>query len=53
MPVKFALSEGEGTYEEWYALHVEFFGELLPQYGLTFTEEMLTVCDSFEKVYPK
>lgn len=53
VPVDFALAEGEGTYEEWKEAHIAFFGRLLPDYNLQFTEEMLTVCDRFEKVYPK
>lgn len=53
VPVDFALSEGEGTYDEWKKAHIAFFGRTLPQYGLVFTEDMLTVCDRFEKVYPK
>lgn len=51
--VEFALAEGEGTYEEWKEAHVNFFCGLLSQYKLTFTEDMLTVCDLFKKVYPK
>lgn len=53
VPVDFALAEGEGTYDEWKKAHIAFFGRTLPQYGLVFTEDMLTVCDRFEKVYPK
>lgn len=53
VPVDFALSEGEGTYDEWKKAHIAFFSRTLPQYGLVFTEDMLTVCDRFEKVYPK
>ena len=53
VPEDFALAEGEGTYEEWKAAHIQFFGDILPQYDLAFTEEMLTVCDRFKKVYPK
>lgn len=53
VPVDFALAEGEGTYEQWKEGHLQFFGELLPAYNLAFTEEMLTVCDRFKKVYPK
>lgn len=53
VPVGFALAEGEGTYDEWKKAHIAFFGRTLSQYGLVFTEDMLTVCDRFEKVYPK
>lgn len=53
VPVEFALAEGEGTYEQWKEAHIAFFGRILPEYNLQFTEEMLTVCDRFEKVFPK
>ena len=53
VPVEFALSEGQGTYEQWKEAHLQFFSQLLPEYGLTFNEDMLTVCDSFKRVYPK
>ena len=53
VPVDFALAEGEGTYEEWKEAHVAFFSRELSEHGLEFTEEMLTVCDRFKKVFPK
>lgn len=53
VPVDFALAEGEGTYEEWKEAHVAFFSRELSAQGLEFTEEMLTVCDRFKKVFPK
>ncbi|MFL0581838.1 ASCH domain-containing protein [Solibacillus silvestris] len=53
VPVGFALAEGEGTYEEWKEAHVAFFNRELSAQGLEFTEEMLTVCDRFKKVFPK
>ena len=53
VPVDFALAEGEGTYEEWKEAHVAFFSRELSKLGLEFTEEMLTVCDRFKKVFPK
>ena len=53
VPIDFALAEGEGTYEEWKEAHVAFFSRLLQVYNLAFSEDMLTVCDRFEKVYPK
>lgn len=53
VPLDFALAKGEGTYEEWKEVHVAFFNRILPQYNLEFTEDMLTVCTRFEKVYPK
>ncbi|MGN7476425.1 ASCH domain-containing protein [Solibacillus silvestris] len=53
VPVDFALMEGEGTYEEWKEAHIAFFSRLLPAYNKRFSEHMLTVCERFEKVYPK
>ena len=53
VPVDFALAGGEGTYEEWKEAHVAFFSRELSGKGLEFTEDMLTVCDRFKKVFPK
>ena len=53
VPIDFALAEGEGTYEEWKQAHIAFFSRLMPAYDLQFTEDMLVVCDRFERVYPK
>ncbi|HJF33362.1 MAG TPA: ASCH domain-containing protein [Sporosarcina psychrophila] len=44
---EFAISEGEGSYEDWKLAHVRFFtGELQPV-GLKFSEDMLLVCERF------
>ncbi|MGE7021805.1 ASCH domain-containing protein [Solibacillus cecembensis] len=53
VPVDFALQEGAGTYEEWKQAHIAFFDRILPEYDMAFTEDMLVVCDRFERVYPK
>ncbi|WP_186380888.1 MULTISPECIES: ASCH domain-containing protein [Paenibacillus] len=49
---EFARSEGEGdlSYAYWYQEHVEFFTWQLSQYGLTFTPEILLVCQTFKVV---
>lgn len=49
---EFAISEGEGdlTYDYWYREHEKFFRWELEQYGLTFTPEMLLVCQNFKVV---
>nr|WP_036078990.1 ASCH domain-containing protein [Listeria cornellensis] len=48
----FARSEGEGdlSYEYWYDAHVRFFTSELAQFGLTFTPDLLLVCQRFEVV---
>ena len=53
VPEDFALAEGEGTYMEWWDAHVNFFTELLKQYNLTFTPDMMAVCERFRMVYPQ
>ena len=53
VPKDFALAEGEGTYEQWWEAHVNFFTEDLKAYGLTFTPDMLAVCERFKVVYSK
>jgi uncharacterized protein YhfF len=53
VPEEFALAEGEGTYMEWWNVHVNFFSRLFKQYNLEFKTDMLVVCERFRKVYPK
>ncbi len=49
---EFALSEGEGDFEYWWNAHVEFFKKETSSNNLEFKEDMLVVCETFEKVYP-
>ncbi|WP_425489655.1 ASCH domain-containing protein [Listeria portnoyi] len=51
----FARSEGEGdlSYEYWYEAHVRFFTSELEQFGLTFTPDLLLVCQRFEVVHAR
>ena len=46
----FALSEGEGTYKEWWDNHERFFGELLGSYQMSFAPNMNIVCERFTVV---
>lgn len=43
----FAISEGEGSYEDWRAIHERFFTDELQNHGLEFSEDMLLVCERF------
>ncbi|ETT86859.1 ASCH domain-containing protein [Viridibacillus sp. FSL R5-0477] len=47
---EFAIAEGDGTYEKWKDIHVNFFSSELQKYGLTFTEDMLLVCERFKLI---
>lgn len=49
----FALAEGEGDYNDWWNAHENFFTNLLKEYDLAFSPEMLVVCERFRKVHPK
>ncbi len=49
---EFALSEGEGDFEYWWNAHLKFFKKETATANLAFREDMLVVCESFEKVYP-
>ncbi|WP_203333551.1 ASCH domain-containing protein [Planococcus beigongshangi] len=51
VPVEFALAEGEGDYTFWWNAHVEFFKSILEPHGLTYSEDMLLVCERFEVVH--
>ncbi|AYV66209.1 ASCH domain-containing protein [Niallia circulans] len=50
---EFALAEGEGDYQFWWDAHEKFFTELLKEYDIAFTQDMLVVCERIKKVYPK
>ena len=49
---EFALAEGEGDYRFWWDAHEKFFTELLKEYDIEFSPNMLVVCERFKKVYP-
>ncbi|MTH54964.1 ASCH domain-containing protein [Bacillus mangrovi] len=52
VPAEFAIAEGEGdrTYQYWKDVHVDFFTNELKDKGLSFSEDMLLVCERFELV---
>jgi uncharacterized protein YhfF len=47
---EFAIAEGDGTYEKWKSIHVNYFSSELQKYGLEFSEDMLLVCEQFELI---
>ncbi len=47
-----AIREGDGSLENWRAIHKEFFTKELQSKGLAFSESMLVVCEEFIRVYP-
>jgi uncharacterized protein YhfF len=50
---EYALAEGEGDYRFWWDAHEKFFTELLAEYDIEYSPDMLVVCERFKKVYPK
>ncbi|MFJ5771539.1 ASCH domain-containing protein [Psychrobacillus sp. NPDC093180] len=50
--VDFAYAEGEGdrSYKYWRDVHIEFFTKELKEVGITFSEDMLLVCERFELI---
>ena len=48
-----AYKEGEGdrSLNYWRKVHKEFFTPQMEEAGLSFTEDMLVVCEEFEKVF--
>ncbi|MDM5191784.1 ASCH domain-containing protein [Bacillus hominis] len=48
----FAIAEGEGdrTYTYWRDTHIQFFTKELNELGLSFSEDMLLVCERFELI---
>ena len=51
VPRDFALAEGEGDYKHWWNEHEQFFKKELEAYGLTYSEDMLLVCERFKVVH--
>jgi len=50
---EFAIAEGEGNYRFWWDAHEKFFTDLLKEYDIEFSPNMLVVCERFKKVYSK
>lgn len=48
----FALKEGEGdkSLAYWQVAHKNFFTKILNEYNLSFSENLLLVCEEFEKI---
>ena len=51
VPKEFAEAEGEGDYDAWWHNHEVFFRDHLKASHLTFSPDMLLVCERFEVVY--
>lgn len=47
---EFAIAEGDGSYQNWWAIHEEFFKDRLSAVGLEFSEDMRLVCERFEVI---
>lgn len=46
----FAEDEGDGTYENWYNIHWNYYGQLLKNRNLQLTEETVLECVWFQKI---
>ena len=44
---EFAITEGDGSYENWKSIHKRYFTSELQKVGLEFSEDMLLVCERF------
>ena len=44
---EFAISEGDGSYENWKSIHEKFFKSKLQKFGLEFSKDILLVCERF------
>lgn len=49
-----ACLEGEGdrTLDAWRQVHHDFFTHEMESYGLSFSEDMMVLCEEFEVIYP-
>lgn len=50
VPEDFALAEGEGDYTAWWQQHKQFFTQQLQQYGLSWQEDIVLVCERFQLI---
>ena len=47
---EFAIAEGDGTYQNWWDIHEEYFTEQLNAVELEFSEDILLVCERFKVI---
>lgn len=47
----FAIAEGDGSYENWYNIHLDYYKDMIEGEGLIFTEDIELECVYFEKIY--
>ena len=50
---EFAIAEGDGTYQNWWDIHENYFKEQLNAVGLEFSEDILLVCEHFQVIHIK
>lgn len=48
---EFALAEGEGDYPYWWEAHKQFFTNELALHGLSYSENLLLVCERFKVIH--
>ncbi|WP_153992207.1 ASCH domain-containing protein, partial [Streptococcus suis] len=53
LPTTEIIEPKEKSLIHWRQVHEELFTIWLAEAGLTFTDDMLVVCEEFELVYPK
>ncbi|WP_142829564.1 ASCH domain-containing protein [Planococcus soli] len=51
VPEEFALAEGEGDYAYWWDAHKLFFTQELAVHGLSYSDNLLLVCERFKVVH--
>jgi uncharacterized protein YhfF len=49
----FAIAEGDGSYENWDAIHTDYFSEQLAAANLVFHRQTLLLCQSFQLIDSK
>ncbi len=50
---KFAIEEGDGSLDNWKAIHQPYYSQLLSKIGKTLNEDTLLVCEWFKVVNNK
>ena len=46
----FVIAEGDGSYENWYNIHFDYYKDMIEGEGLIFTEDIELECVYFEKI---
>ncbi len=47
---EFAIAEGDGSFENWYTIHYDYYSEQLEKEGINFSQDIELECVYFKKI---